>query len=229
MKIAFQLFLVILALSSCSNKSGDRSGTIVSDTLNDRTEKALIQINRNFPFGCENLTTKYWPADPKRYGRLKQPDEKEFEKLSECYAQINKTPTLPLKPEITESQHIKIGKDFQNTAYFDTIAQQSCDSLKYRLPDVGIYQCYYFFEQSKIQFGDYGTLLLFEPNIKTGKTLTIYYEVGGDQHVNYRYFFIAENAIKIFEGACYDDGCSLTEKFTVNIEADGKITVNELK
>lgn len=137
--------------------------------------------------------------------------------------------TSKLKPEILEFKHIKIGKDFLNTVYYDTITQHKIDSLKYRLPDIGDYQCYYFYEQSKKIFGQYGNLLLLDPKSKTGKTLNIYYEVGGDQHVSFRYFYLDKSTIKIYQGSCYDDGCGLTESFNVNIKSDGQITIEELK
>jgi len=233
MKKLLIIFTFLSTISSCSNKAVDNSSSkdtpVTKDILTEPIGTSEIQINTSVPFGCSNLTTKHWEADPKRYGRLKQPEEKEFEAIGECYASINKANTQQLKPEIIETKHIKIGVDFKNTVYFDTIAQQNIDSLKYRLPDIGNYQCYYFFEQSKNMYGDYGTLLLLDPKLKTGKTLNIYYEVGGDQHVNFRYFFIDSETIKIYEGSCYDDGCGLTENFTVNIKAEGKIIITELK
>ena len=228
--------LILICCSTiwlCSNQTVGTSNSIDSpstkDNLVTQTDTNKIQINTNFPFGCSSLTTKHWEADPKRYGRLKQPEEKEFEDIGKCYVSINTAATLQSKPEIIETKHLKIGVDFKNTIYYDTISQQNIDSLNYRLPDIGVYQCYYFFEQSKNMFGDYGTLLLLDPKLKTGKTLNIYYEVGGDQHVNFRYFFIDGETIKIYEGSCYDDGCSLAEKFTVNIKADGQVSINELK
>jgi len=71
--------------------------------------------------------------------------------------------------------------------------------------------------------------LLLDPTRKRGKTLNIYYEVAGDQQVNFRYFLLEGETIKIYEGSCYDDGCSLSEKFTVYIKSNGNILISEKK
>lgn len=222
---------------SCSNRTVDTSNSIdtpaTQNNLVAETYTSKIQINTSFPFGCADLTKyKYpmhWDGDLENYGQLKQPKGKEFENIGQCFRGINGIMTNKLKPEILELKHIKIGKDFLNTVYYDTITQHKIDSLKYRLPDIGNYQCYYFYEQSKKTFGQYGNLLLLDPKSKTGKTLNVYYEVGGDQHVNFRYFYIDKATIRIYEGSCYDDGCGLAESFKVNIKSDGQITINELK
>lgn len=233
MKEYLIILIAISTIFSCSNKNAENSGSKDNPVAKGSFEEPIrtdeIQINTKIPFGCPNLTTKYWEADPENYGRLKQPEEKEFNEIGECFARINNVNTLQLKPEIVETKHIKIGRDFKNTIYYDTVAQQNIDSLKYRLPDIGNYQCYYFFGKSINMYGDYGNLLLLDPKLKKGKTLNIYYEVGGDQHVNFRYFYLDGDTIRIYEGSCYDDGCSLTEKFTVEIKTDGQISINELK
>ena len=222
---------------SCSNRTVDTSNSIdtpaTQNNLVAETYTSKIQINTSFPFGCADLTKykypKHWDGDLENYGQLKQPKGKEFENIGKCFRGINGIMTNKSKPEILELKQIKIGKDFLNTVYYDTITQHKIDSLKYRLPDIGNYQCYYFYEQSKKTFGQYGNLLLLDPKSKTGKTLNIYYEVGGDQHVNFRYFYIDKATIRIYEGSCYDDGCGLTESFNINLKSDGQITIIELK
>ena len=222
---------------SCSKRKVDTSNSLNTpetiDNLATQNDHGEIQINANYPFGCADLIKykypKHWDGDLENYGQLKQPKGLEFENIGQCFGEINRIVTNKLKPEILELKHLKIGQDFLNTVYYDTITQHKIDSLKYRLPDIGAYQCYYFYEQSKGIFGQYGNLLLLDPKTKTGRTLNIYYEVGGDQHVNFRYFFLNESTIRIYEGSCYDDGCSLTERFNVMIKSDGQITIDELK
>ena len=232
MKKLLILFTCFSIISSCSNKvthnSSFKDDVETKCILTQPLRIDEIKINTSIPFGCSNLTSKHWEADPENYGRLKQPGEKEFREIGACYARINKVSSQLLAPKTPEAKHIKIGVDFTNTVFYDTIAQRNIDSLKYRLPNIGRYQCYYYFGQSKKMFGDYGVLLLFDPKRNIAKTINVYYEVGGDQHVNLRYFYLEDATIRIYEGSCYDNGCGLTEKFKVNIRANGQININEL-
>ncbi len=237
MKKRLLLFIFCSAILSCSNKAVDNSNatekTIIKKSITAPTKTGEIQINMNFPFGCADLVKykypKHWEGDLKNYGHLKQPKGKEFEDLGQCFGSLNKVESQQKKPEIIKTHHIKIGENFQDTLYYDTIAQQKTENLKYRLPDIGKYQCYYFFEQSYSVYGYYGNLLLLDPKSKEGKTLNIYNEVSGDQHMSFRYFYLDGKTLRIYEGSYYDDGCGLTEKFNVNINTDGQITINELK
>jgi len=237
MKKILIILICCLTIWSCSNRTADNSNSADTSPTNDnlisQTDTSNIQININFPFGCADLTKykypKHWGGDIENYGQLEQSRGKEFENIGQCFGKLNGIMTNKVKPEILELKHIKIGKDFLNTVYYDTISQHKIDSLKYRLPDIGDYQCYYFYEQSKKIYGQYGNLLLLDPKSKAGKTLNIYYEVGGDQQVNFRYFYLDEGTIRIYEGSCYDDGCGLTESFNVKIKSDGQITIDELK
>jgi len=237
MKNLLLLFICCHAIWSCSYQTTDNSNSADKSATNDsliaQTVTSEIQINGSLPFGCADLTNykypKRWDADMENYGQLKQPQGKEFEDIGQCFGAINKAAPHPVKPDIHAATHLKIGKDFLNTFYYDTIAQQKIDSLKYRLPDIGNYQCYYFYEQSESIYGYYGILLLLDAKSKAGKTLNVYYEVSGDQHVEFRYFYFDGVTIRIYEGSCYDDGCGLTENYRVNITADGQITVVELK
>ena len=149
-----------------------------------------ILINADLPFGYKELINfnypKRWEGDLENYGHLKQPNGKEFEKIGEYYSEIHSRKTQKTKPEILELTHLKLGTDFLDPIYFDTLTQQKTDSLKYRLPDIGNYQCYYFFETSKKNAGEYGNLLLLYPKTKTRKTFNNYYRVNGEQSVSYR-------------------------------------------
>lgn len=226
-------FTTILSCTNKTNSLNSSNQNVTKDSSITQTERDEIKINVTLPFGCAELTEfkypKHWNGDLENYGQLKQPKGQEFDNIGQYFSAINKVETIKLKPKILEVNHIKIGKDFLNTVYYDTISQQRIESLKYRLPNIGNYQCYYFLEQSQKLYGNYGNLLLLDPKSKKGKTLNVYYEVGGDQHVNFRYFYLDGETIRIYEGSCYDDGCDLTERFSVNIKTDGQIIINELK
>lgn len=237
MKQAFIPFIIFLLSSACSNSATETSANTDSSAIHSPAVTPAagneIQITADLPFGYKELINfsypKRWEGDSENYGHLKQPDGKEFENIGEYFNEIHSRKTQKNKPEILELTHLKLGTDFPDIIYVDTLTQQKTDSLKYRLPDIGKYQCYYFFESSKKIYGDYGVLLLLDPNTKTGKTINIYYMVGGEQSVSYRYFYIDGTIIKIYEGAYYDDGCSLNACFQVTIEASGQVKIDDIR
>lgn len=230
------LFFFLIVLLCCNKKTVPSNLSIpngTEDSNSEETAKRVIKINAGFPFGCPDLAIysypKHWKEDPENYGRLKLPEGQEFDTIGVCFKDLNKVENIAIGPEILGVDHLLMGKDFLNTVYFDRVAQKAIDSLKYRLPDIGNYQCYYYFEKSKLKYGEYGNLLLLDPKTKRGKTLNVYYEIGGDQHVDFRYFYLNAGVLRIYEGSCYDDGCGLRESFTVEIKAEGQINIKELK
>jgi len=227
------LLLIIIFCStiwSCSNQTPDNS--ISKDTLekNDilimQTDTAKIQINANFPFGCADLIKfkypKRWEGDLENYGHLKKPNGQEFEDIGKCFNTINSAKTIK-SPRLRKLELMEIGDIFKNTNNLDTVMQISIDNCRYRLPNIGIYECYYSYQR-------YGNLILLDPKTNEGKLLNIYAnDLGGDSHTTLRYFYIDKNEIHIFEGICYDDGCSLDEKIKIIINQDGEININQMR
>jgi hypothetical protein len=229
------LFIAVSISAACCTPAADSSAQTDTSKQQEAPDSAAtkIPVNARLPFGFADLLNysqpKQWKADAENYGQLKQPDGKAFEAISYYFQTLSKAQTLTTLPDAVEKNYIQIGPVCTDTFYCDNQTQQKTDSLKFRLPDIGNYECYYFFERSKIRDSEYGSLLLLDPKTKKGKTLNIYYRIGGEQSINYRYFYINDNEIKLFEGYCYDDGCSLKECFRVNIDAGGLIKVDEIR
>lgn len=220
-------------ISTDTSKSKSQDNFNLADTLSainnvTSVDSTPIQINTTFPFGCANLTKLKYPKvwEGEGDGTLKQPQGKEFDKIDECFRKINSAKTIKL-PEILKLEHLKIGKNPPDISHYDTIVQRSFDSCRYRLPDVGIYNCYYSYRHARNRFGLYGNILFFDPKTKIGKTLNIYHENGGVDWVNLRYFYMDMNVIKIYEGSCSADDCSLVEAYTITINQDGKIIIKQ--
>ncbi len=198
------------------------------NTPNIQIDTIRILIEKKFPFGYDSLSTfdypKIWPSDPYNYGRLQNPEGKEFENIGNYYNNLNSSKTIK-SPSIEGIKTFIFGDIFDDY-YFDIIAYKAIDSCKYRLPNISIYECYYYVKDS--EKGTYGNLLLLDPKTKIGKILNVYYDYSGDQNTNMRYFFINHEIINIYEGYCYDDGCSLYETFRILINSEGKIILNEI-
>ena len=230
MKNLLLIFISCSTIWSCSNKTLDNSNSIdtsaTKDNLIAQHDTSKIKINANFLFGCADLTIykypKHWEGDLENYGQLKKPSGKEFDDIGQCFAAINLAKTIKL-PKFQSLEVLKIGDNYKGAYNIDTLLQKSIDSCKYRLPNIGIYECYYSYER-------YGNLLLLDPKTKNGKLLNIYADdIGGDSHTILRYFFIDKNVINIYEGSCYDDGCNLDEKFKIIINQDGEININQMQ
>jgi hypothetical protein len=185
-----------------------------------------IAINATLPFGCAELTTlKYptqWEGDPKNYGQLQKRHDVQFKNIAKCFNDLHVGPLitapLPQKMEL-----IEIGDLLQNANNVDTAMQKSIAHCRYRLPNMGIYECYYAYQH-------YGNLMLFDPKTNVGKLINIFAnDLGGDGTTMLRYFNITQNEIYIYEAYCYDDGCRLDEKYKIIVDANGTISTQALK
>ncbi len=224
---------VSIFAASCSNEHSHGS---VNHQQTQQITVDTIRYNNNYthtslPFGCTGLNNlnypMHWEGDLENYGQLKQPVGKTFDEVYTCFETLNNQPTLDTVLTIYNLQFINIGSAFNNNTYIDTLAQRNIDSLKYRLPNVRNYQCYYYYTESAAKYGKYGNILLLDNSTQNGKILNIYNEISGDQNVSYRYFYLTYEGLIIYEGACYDDGCSLNKKWKILISEDGEINIKE--
>ncbi|MFN5213659.1 MAG: hypothetical protein ACK5DY_03505 [Bacteroidota bacterium] len=230
MKDLLLIFFTFSIIWSCSNQTLDSSNSedtsATKDNLIAQSDTSKIEINADFPFGCADLTKfkypKHWEGDLENYGQLKKPSGKKFDDIGQCFASINLVKTIK-SPKFKSLEILKIGDNCKGASNIDTLLQKSIDSCKYRLPNIGTYECYYSYER-------FGNLLLLDPKTKNGKLLNIYADdIGGDSHTILRYFFIDKNVINIYEGSCYDDGCTLDEKFKIIINKDAEININQMQ
>lgn len=217
----------------CSDKAAEDSDLIDRPATKDYAivlpDTNEIKINADFPFGFADLPKykypQHWEGDMINYGQLKKPEGKEFEDCGLYFNKINSAKTIKA-PKLGEIEPLNIADKNLSNFYFDSLASVSTDICKYRLHNMGPYECYYYVENSKTySYGVYGNLLLVEPETRNGKVLNLYFGIGGDQHVGHRYFFIDQDSINLYEGSCFDDGCDLIETYTVSIHRDGKITI----
>lgn len=229
MKKHLLIVLSCLASWSCSYRTNENSNSIetssTKDNLISQTDTSRIQINANFPFGYTDLKKfkypKHWEGDLENYGHLQNANFKEFENINQCFENINLAKTIKA-PRPQSLELLEIGDNFKNANNLDTLMQKSVDSCRYRLPDIGIYECYY-------SYAHYGNLMLLDPVTNKGKVINIYAnDLGGDSHTVLRYFFIDKNEINIYEAYYYDDGCNLDETFKIVVNADGEIKINRI-
>lgn len=220
-------FVFLFAIYSCNRIQLDSSSP-ASEKFKINAHQ--IEINTTYPFGSSLLASfkypKYWEEDPYNYERLKSPEGKELADISTLLSGIYNGKTIQ-GPVVDSIEFLNLNERYKDDLYyFDTLAVKSLDSCLYRLPDFGKYECYFYRQHSmKITYGIYGSLLLLDPTTRIGKLLTLFFEYGGDQHVNLRYFLIANDTINIYDGSCYDDGTTLMESFKIIVKNESKIEV----
>jgi hypothetical protein len=238
MKLLRFIIILIPEIYSCSNTISDNSNysdtTSTNKTVVAQSDTELVNINTSFPFGSAELRKykypHYWEENHDRYGPAKSPESKKLADISTLLSSINHAKTI-LPPKIKNFEYLDLNKKYKSDLYhFDTTAIKSLDSCVYRLPNFKNYQCYYYRQQTtRSNYGDYGSLLLLDPAIGTGKLLTLYFEYGGDQSVVLRYYFMDNDTIHLYDGYCYDDGTTLSESFKIFINPEGKIEAKEIK
>lgn len=223
----------LILLLGCGKKQSDDVLIIENIEVEKKLDVLVsdtIQINADFPFGCVDLKkykySKIWEIDTLAYGTLTQPEGKEFDDIYDYFSKLNSIPAVKYKPEIKDLEYIQF--DLINSSY-DKEALYSIDSIKYRLPDIGKYKCFYSCQNPKGRFGLYGNILLYDSITKNGKLVNVYYEVAGDGVVEFKYFLFDEGIIKIYNAYCNDEECGLSESFNILIDKEGKIIVKEIK
>lgn len=222
------IFFCLTVLSCSFHTSGNSNLVELSnpkDELISQIDSNKIEINANFPFGCVELIKfkypKHWEGDLENYGHHKKNKLHEFENIEQCFKAINLAKTIQ-SPKPQNIELIDIGHNFKNAFNLDTILQRSIDSCKYRLPNIGIYECYY-------SYAHYGNLLLLDPKTNIGKLLNIYAnDLGGETLTVMRYFYLDKNEIRIYEANYYDDGCTLNEIFKIIVNSTGEIKINQI-
>ena len=235
MKLNILYLISVLILLSCNSKVSDTTSLkseSPKSTENTPTQFIIdtLKINTEFPFGYPDLTKfeypKFWKGDLENYGQLIKPDGEEFERIGKYFRKLHANPTIGKSPKVIKIEQITLRYD---NNYLDTLASKAVDNVKFRLPNVGKFKCFYSFQQSEGRFGEYGNLLFIDSITQVGKTVNVYNQVSGDQSVEFRYFTFDGKTIKLYNGICYDDGCELTESNDVLIQNDGQIIVKEIK
>lgn len=218
---------------ACTTQPAGKNENRMVPEINEQTLTAEIDVNTEYPFGSIQLSSiKYphhWDEDRDNYGRLKSPEGQELADISTHLSGLHNAPTIT-GPIVESIEFLNLNEQYKNDSYyFDTIAVKSMDSCLYRLPDFGKYECYYYRQHSKKNtYGVYGSLLLLDPTTRLGKLLTLYFEYGGDQHVNLRYYLIANDTIRLYDGSAYDDGTSLKESYRISVQETGNFEIKEI-
>ena len=229
------IILFCFLFAACSNNTSPSMNQISDSTSVYKPDSVSKQA---VSFGDSILTTfiypKKWDPDPKNYGRLLKSQENEFNSIAAFYANLMKGINITLPP-IKRIEHVNIGEEKYCTCT-DSIPMDSC---RFKL-SIGKYQCYYitsyiysnesYLKKCNNNCTSFGKLLVYDQLTQTAKALSIYYEGNGEQNSSFRYFYISkEGTIQIYEGSCYDDGCSMKHSYSINLSETGEVKINQIK
>lgn len=192
----------------------------------------------SLPFGCGRLLTYRFPK--KFYSGVGAGCEnnlpgKILDTICQCYNHINeniaKTIPYPYSKEKFEKYRIVPTKKF---LMYDS-SVRALNYLSYKLPDFGPYHCYYSSNQTYIfdsmamttHHGEEGYLLLYSPQRKLTKILTIYAERSDEISGSLLLFYIDTNkTIHLYLENAFEEGDYCNKLCEINITESGEIKIN---
>lgn len=214
---------------SCSNQNttnlDSRDTSVNADVFTSPIDTDEIKMTAPFPFGCSDLKKwKYpisWKSNVQNDGQFSKNSELQFQRIYSCFDSINGAKVIE-KPNFDKIELLELGETFRTALNLDTLMQRSIDSCRYRLPNMGIYECYY-------SYSGYGNLFLLNPKTKEGKLLNIYAnDLAFEGSTVVRFFYIEKNEISIYHTYCYDDGCKINESLKIVVAENGEIHVDQI-
>jgi hypothetical protein len=247
MKILFFICLLALLFSCNNNKikednrnQNEREKVQPTDSLHSDSKTNLnsYPLDGKFPFGyvyLENIDTSLdWDS-------LKL--ESNFDKIYNYYKSLNRLKTIS-KVDISDTTYINLqyGQPFNRNSFIDSITI-SLDSIRYKLENIGPYECYYtqlnddsvryppnFYDDERLCRSS-GNLIFYDPLSRLAKVITIYNIITQPYETEYRFFFINKNKeIKIFTAQSNEGELSIFyQSYSIKVLDNGEIKIKELK
>ena len=243
--ICFLNAFVIIFWSCSGGSKKERIDDNVNTSNTDQKNQLLITsqngtpsnipINADLPFGPSLLETYKFPTE---WSRLEsdpkgQINNKKLSEIQELFNGINLAKSIN-SPKIKELEFINLS-DFKDSLLF------SIDSIKYRLPNLGPYECFYSFmdvsrpheedkdyEERSDQLIETGNLILYDPKTQKAKVINIYNSIAGIFWGSGRYFYLGKNEeIKLFYHKSDEDVSKLLQRFTIKVQNNGKIKIKK--
>lgn len=239
---------VMIVFCSCNEKKAKEYNKNQFKNKKGRSKDSLnsnLKINMNsyplngkFPFGSvylEDINT-FLDSDSLYL-------ESNYKKIYNYYESLNKLKTIS-KLEISDTAfiHLQYGQPFNRSSFTDSITT-SLDSVRYKLEDIGPYECYYtqiddrfvkyppgFYDEERLCRSS-GNLILYNPLSRLAKVITVYNRITQPYETEYRFFFINKNKeIKLFV-AQSEEGelSSFYQNYSIKVLNNGEINIRELE
>jgi hypothetical protein len=272
-KILNILFIILLCLSSCrdkvksvkENRDSIKNDSVVKYTSTRSAKNGINKYNR---IDDTTIQTRVPQITPLPFGI--KPDEQNFYESQAYFLKLVYT-YQGYSNEKNFRWHRKViaGRNIYKLPTIKSIEYQSIRSTvdtdvckngrafgdylkltkyRYRLPDIGKYQCFYWCDQASNDNSDYnfevqtncefcfqhdfyGYFILYDPQTLSAKVMTIYFDTEQDTTQLWRFFLIDTNYnITIFENGQSGEGPDKPETpyriKLVSILKDGSINIH---
>jgi hypothetical protein len=182
------------------------------------------------PFGCALLIEHEFPgAWASSIDDVILPHEKELLEIGQCTNKINSR-LSSLAPMVGEMEYIRVGE--YDSLFIDQTLLLLIDSCKYRLPDFGMYECYYFYSDNRNPWIDspyrldVGNLVLIHKPTRKSKVINVYTSLVYQHSALGRHFYISkESEISVFEYYVDDQIQKFTSVTKILISESGECIV----
>jgi len=251
-RLIFYRHLLLITIAGLINHS---FAQIRADQKNHTSLKdtKIISAISTLPFGCPSLIThkfpKQWDVPTIDGYTPKKPisrHQKELEKVRNFYDRLNAIKPISA-PQIKHTKYLNA--DHDDSLFIKDIQKFKIRSVfKYRLPDIGDFQCYYqtfdipgvyssAFSTDSVrylatEFLDYGNLVLYNPKTKQANVLNIYYSSTNQERfgTDYKFFFInTKKTVQIFTAEGNEESSGLEKHQEITILSNGGILIKTFK
>jgi hypothetical protein len=238
----------ILSAYTLTDVKGEFSFARLS--LDQRYSDSVKTERTTFPFGPAMLVnTKfpdYWVHDDSSRTYFKNVSDsivQYYHRLNTNNTHVKDLALGGLLIEVVKST----GSSYEDdSVVFNRALITAVSNLKYRLPDIGPYQCYYAYNESAERPGfpsdkngkrnetyeetpsyytSAGNLVFYNPLEKSVKVLNIYHTIQIPFEIREKWFYIDRNAIRIFRIYGDEEGTSMKEVYRIKINSKGDFNI----
>jgi hypothetical protein len=241
-RVIFSLFVMSLLICLLTTNCF-ASTSIKIDTVYKQADSLNLTKITNIPFGDPALINfkfpKKWKHPVDAPDDQKGPIDKVNDQVDKFYYHLNTVRSIKPIPIINiKFVHSKnaplINKKYYNFKH----------GIKYRLPDIGPYQCYYHYLNfsypvnvlsiDQRQYLEIGSLVLYDPKTKTANILNIFDNYTSDGADDFwgvsNFFYIDSNKkITIYRSVSEETENTMGKSEEITITDDGKILVKDFK
>lgn len=230
------LFFISVLLWACTS---DHPHQKVKTNYRKIPRETLPQQNVSLPFGCNDLmpfTLSDYVTVYNQYNEdpIRDSIYRRFARLHDCYWEINRAATIS-HPLFSNVKHLKLEVPYQ----FKDLATFLIDSVRYRLPNIGPYQCYYSYqvaaqpdtaevsmEEEELTSRSAGNLIFYNPADKSTTAITIYLEIEAFERGISRFFFIGDDKeIIVYDFKGDEVDVDIIKRHVIKVDEQGRISM----
>lgn len=206
-------------------------------TLKVGETKSISSPIKSLPFGSKILIDFHFPPDWYIAGSASKKEEvieDTFINAYQFYSELIKRKAT-IKLPINRLEYIRLNYPYR---FLDSITD-STDSIRYQLPNIGPYECYYSqivakgftsdnLEDEKEICSESGNLILYDPHTHNAKVLNVFFKAESFVLEDTRLFYIDKTgSIQIFNCSGDDESVDFKKEFVINVGKNGEVVIKK--